>query len=202
MAPDELPSCDDLFMKFFDRWYDNDDRHRKGFEATCPDVFSGKYKKGAPASQLTPLDGETQTKVAAQVARMVEAARSDWKRSFTPKDPISIEGLEDVDRHYDASRIRKLIESSNPEEYGNDYVVVCIELGAVLGRVLKDLRPDFEWVWEWPYWESYLWDPATSDQFKVFHWAIKKMSGFGVDDGLAAKVQFAVQQPWKNKPQE
>ena len=186
-------------MKFFDRWYDDDDRKRKGFKATCPDVYSGKYKKETPASKLTPLLGDTLKGVAAQVDRMVEAAREDWASSFNSPNPISLEGLQDFDRHYDADRIRMVIDRSKPEDYGNDYVVVCIELGAVLGKVLKELRPELEWVWDWPYWESYLWNAETSDQFKVFHWAIKKMSGYGVDDGLAEKVQVVAQQPWKDE---
>ena len=200
MPDGDLPHCDELFMKFFDRWYDDDDRRRKGFKATCPDTFSGHFKKGAPASKLTPLSEETVAKVEAQVNRMVECAREDWANDFDSRDPVSIQGLEDFDRHYDASFVLKVIQRSDPEDFSNEYVVTCCTLGGVLGKVLKDLRPDFEWVWEWPYWESFLFDKATTDQFKVFHWAIKKMSGYGVDDGLVAKVRFAEQQPWKNQP--
>jgi len=199
MSAEELPPCDDLFMKFFDRWYDGDDRKRKGFQATCPDSYSGVYKKGTPASQLTPLVGDTLKGVEAQVGRMVEAARSDWASGVTSRNPVSIEGIGDFDRHYDAARIRQVIDRSKPEEYDNDYVVLCIELGAVIGQVLRELRPGLEWVWEWPYWESYLWDAETSEQIKVFHWAIKKMSGYGVDDGLVAKLRVVASEEWRNQ---
>src|SRR5579864_7652259 len=65
-----LPHCDELFMKYFDRWYDEGDRKRKLHQATCPDVASGMAPVGTPASQLTPLGGETLKKVSSQVERM------------------------------------------------------------------------------------------------------------------------------------
>lgn len=198
MAEPELPSCDDLFMKFFDRWYEDDDRKRKIFKATCPDVARGIAPGGTPAARLTPLIGETLAKVSSQVDRMVESAKGDWPRDYGAIDPISLKGVNTFDQRNDAKRIREVIDRSDPEDFSNEYLVVCCQLGAVLGAVLRKLRPDFEWVWEWPYWESYLYDSETTDQFKVFHWAIKKMSGYGVDDGLEAKIQFAVVQPWKN----
>jgi tRNA G46 methylase TrmB len=35
----DLPQCDDLFLRFFDPWYENKDRKRRGFKATLPDVL-------------------------------------------------------------------------------------------------------------------------------------------------------------------
>jgi len=197
MSDGELPHCDELFMKFFDRWYDDGDRKRKIHKATCPDVASCMVKRGTPASSLTPLLGDTLLKVSDQVDRMIEGARHDWSQDFGAKDPVSLKGLAAFDKHYDARQIQGVIARSDPQDFSNDYLVLCCELGAVMGAVLRQLRPDFEWVWEWPYWESYLYDSDARDQFKVFHWAIKKMSGYGVDDGLEAKLRFAAEQPWK-----
>lgn len=186
-------------MKYFDRWYDEGDRKRKIHKATCPDVASGMAQVGTPASQLTPLRGETLKKVASQIERMVESAKADWPEDFGAKDPISLKGIDAFDRRNDAKRIQEVIDRSDPKDFSNEYLVVCCQLGAVLGAVLRQIRPDFEWVWEWPYWESYLYDSKTTDQFKVFHWAIKKMSEYGVDDGLKGKIQCAVEQPWKKQ---
>lgn len=199
MTKHGLLHCDDLFMKYFDRWYDDGDRKRKGFKATCPDVMSKVYKAGIPAAKLTPLLGETLTKVAGQVKRMVESAKTDWESDYGVTDPISLGGLNAFDKVFNRKKIQEVIDRSDPEDFSNEYLVVCCELGATLGTVLRSLRPDFEWIWEWPYWESSLYDSATTDQYKVFHWAIKKMSDYGVNDGLEAKVKFAAEQPWKKE---
>src|SRR5262249_17492150 len=34
-----LPDADALFLRFFDRWYSESDRRRKGFRATRPDLL-------------------------------------------------------------------------------------------------------------------------------------------------------------------
>jgi hypothetical protein len=39
----DLPHCDDLFLRYFDRWYSNADRKRKRFRATRPDLFDLPY---------------------------------------------------------------------------------------------------------------------------------------------------------------
>lgn len=199
MANPSLPDCDPLFMKYFDRWYEADDRTRKGFDATCPDVLSHKFKVGVTPSQICVWDAETQRKISAQIDRMADCAIADWRKDYGIENAVSIEGLEAFDLFFDAPTLLACLERSDPKDYSNEYVVICCELGAVLGKVLRTLRPDYEWVWDMPYWESFLYDPKTTDVFKVFHWAIKRLSGYGLEDGLVPKLEFAAQQPWKNK---
>ena len=102
------------------------------------------------------------------------------------------------DQHYTRVRIRETIERSDPRDYGNDYLVTCCEFGAVLGRVLMSLEPRLLWRLDWPYWDSTLLDPKTGTAISVFHWAIKKLSAYGVDDGYAAKVNACLRSLTEN----
>ena len=54
-------------------------------------------------------------------------------------------------------------------------------------------RASLDWIIEWPYWESSLFDNKTGHVLAVFHWAIKKMSDYGIDDGFAAKTKACLQ---------
>lgn len=87
------------------------------------------------------------------------------------------------------SRPADPIARSHPEDFGGDYVVLCCEFGAVLGHVMRARQPRLFWYLDWPYWESMLLDPQTGTVIPVFHWAIKKMSDYGVDDGFVPKIE-------------
>ena len=106
---------------------------------------------------------------------------------------INLDWIEAFDQHYDVQKIQEFIDSSDAEDFSNDYVVACGEFGAVLGHVLQTLQPRLIWHYEWPYFESALADPISGNMIPVFHWAVKKMSGYGWDDGFAAKVQVCLQ---------
>lgn len=67
--------------------------------------------------------------------------------------------------------------------------IICCEFGAMLGAVMRSLQPRLFWSPNWPYWESSLIDPASGSEIPVFHWAIKKMSSYGWDDGFAEKTE-------------
>jgi hypothetical protein len=85
-----------------------------------------------------------------------------------------------------------MVEASDPAKLGNELLVLCCEFGAVLGEVLRTAAPRLEWVYDWPDWESGLLDPAHGYRINVFHWAVKKFSDYGLDDGFAAKVAQCV----------
>ena len=54
--------------------------------------------------------------------------------------------------------------------------------------MLQALEPRLSWLYDWPYWESALYDQETRSRINVFHWAVKKMSEYGVEDGLTDKL--------------
>ena len=68
-------------------------------------------------------------------------------------------------------------------------MVICCEFGAILAHVMISLQPRLEWYYEWPYSESAIFDPDNGYVVPPFHWAFKKMSEYGIDDGFALKIE-------------
>ncbi len=190
--PDDMPTlehCDDLFLRYFDRWYSDDDRRRRGFHATKPDMFSAVQLVGKGGPHVSPLTGEGQDKVLKRIASMVDAARGDWPQYLGTTGDIDLDWIQAFDEHYDRERVADVIARSDPDDFGCDYVVLCCEFGAVLGYVIRAMQPQLGWYLDWPYWESMLLDPKSGTVIPVFHWAIKKMSDYGVEDGFVPKLQ-------------
>jgi len=119
---------------------------------------------------------------------MLSAAREDWPEYLSVSGEIGLSWVDAFDRYWNRKRIKDTIRGSDPKDFGNDYVVIVCEFGAVLGHVMRGLQPRLVWYLERPYWESALVDPNRGFVIPVFHWAVKKMSGYGVDDGFAAKI--------------
>src|SRR5579864_2672758 len=72
-----LPYCDELFQKFFDRWYSDSGRKRRPFKATFPDMMQNPALIGMSQAQVSRIDNQTQQKVLHHIAAMLEAARHD-----------------------------------------------------------------------------------------------------------------------------
>ena len=188
-----LPDCDELFLRFFDHWYRDDDRSRKGFPATRPDMTQHDELIGFSGHNAGPLVEETQQVVLDQIGTMIKAARADWPQYLKVSGDIDVEWIDAFDKHYDRERIANVIESADPTSLSNEYVVLCCEFGAALGHVMREIQPRLIWYLEWPYWESSLLDPDTGHLIPVFHWAIKKMSEYGVEDGYVAKLLVSLE---------
>jgi len=192
----ELPHCDELFLRFFDRWYDDDDRRRKGFRATRPDLYQGIDSLAGitpiELAQQSRLAPECRKDVANRIQTILRAAHEDWSRHLSVSGDLNLQWIEAFDAHYQEDQIASVIASSVPEDYANDYLVLSCEFGAALGQVLRQLEGRLLWRYEWPYWESDLVDPVSGNVIPVFHWAIKKMSGYGWDDGFVAKIHLCL----------
>jgi hypothetical protein len=184
----ELPHCDDLFVKFFDPWYDDAARQRRDFKATFPDISQSDTLIGLTQEEASCVVEEGQQHILEQIKRMIDAVRHDWPRYLAVEGEIDSNWIDAFDRHYDRKRIHAVIERSDASNFGNDYMVLCCEFGAALSHVLRSTEPRLVWRLDWPYWDSSLLDPKTGTRISVFHWAIKKMSEYGVDDGFAAKT--------------
>jgi hypothetical protein len=185
----QLPDCDNLFLKFFSRWYKQDELARRGFTATLPDMLEDESLIGLSQTKASRVMKKFQPKVLSQIDGMLEAARGDWPTYLKVSGTVDLDWVDAFDRHYTRAKILQVIERSDPADFGNDYIVICCEFGAVLGQVLRSLQARLVWRLDWPYWDSCLLDAETGSAIAVFHWAIKKMSEYGVDDGFAAKIQ-------------
>jgi hypothetical protein len=183
-----LPLNHTLFVKFFAPWYDEDDRKRHCTETTRGDMIQCDDYRGLKESEACGLTKKCAAQVRRQIKVMVRAARSDWPRYLDVSGKIDLDWIRAFDAHYRPKQIREVIRGSDPKDFSNDYVVLCCEFGAVLGHVMLKMQPRLFWVPDWPYWESVLLDPESGNLVPVFHWAIKKMSGYGWDDGFAEKV--------------
>lgn len=184
----ELPGCDELFMKYFAPWYDEDSRQRKGFEATRPDMVEVASLIGEASETVGPLPEEYRANASRQIEGMLEAARGDFPNLLSVSGEPDLSWVDAFDRYFDRGKIQKLLDVSDPTDFSNEYVVTCCEFGALLASVMKTTTPRLEWYYEHPYWESSLFDPKTGAIIPPFHFAIKKMSEYGVDDGFAAKL--------------
>jgi hypothetical protein len=191
----ELADADALHARFFDRWSKPADRERRGSTATRPDLQNVPAFRGANAADLCPLTETMRQSVLDQVARMLAAARSDWRATVAPHDVLSRDGLAAIDAAFDESAVAELVATSDPADVANAYVVTVCELGVVIGEALRAARPTLQWVPDWPYWESSLVDRASGDVIPPFHWAIRRLSatGFREDVALVDKVGLALQ---------
>ncbi len=185
----ELPNCDKLFLRFLDPWYDEDDRRYRGTSATRPDITHAKNLVGNTPDSFGRLNEEGRRNVRARIDGMLEAVRGDWPNELKVDGDIDLKWIGAFDAHYDRRRIQEVIDASDPTVYSNEYLVLVCEFGASLGYVLRKALPRLTWWYEWPYWESSLFDTETGSVIPVFHWAVKKMSEYGVDDGYVAKVR-------------
>jgi hypothetical protein len=181
-----LPSCDPLFLKFFDPWYEERDRKRKVFKGTRPDA-QAYTRPGIRAKDASPLAQESQERVAKDISVMIDAVKEDFPTYLDVHGEPSIDWINAFDAYYDEQRIKSIIKKSDPKDFGNLYFVTCCEFGALLGHVFTQYRDCLEWLTDWPYWESGILDTTTGVRIHVFHWAVKKMSSYGVDDGFRAK---------------
>lgn len=184
-----IPHCDDLFRQYFAPWYSTDDLTARGFEATRPDLLQYSDHVGKPASDLSPLRADVQEQFIHHLAkRMTDAAVVDFGNLLTLAPPVDFQWIQTIDEHFNVDQIAGLIAESDPTENGNSYFITCIELGTLIATMMQELVPDLEWMADSPYWESSLWHPASGHVISPVHWAIKKLSDYGWEDGLVPKI--------------
>lgn len=186
-----IPDADEIYVAYFDRWYDHEDREQKKFTHTRPDMLD-YYKPGLDVADLTRLTPADQEKVLDQIQVMVRTAKSDWEKYLPVTGEIDEKWIQSIDEHYTTREIAEVIKRSDPADFANELVVAVCQFGAVLGHVLLQSQPRLRWLPEWPYWESSLYDPASGNIIPPFHWAMKKFSSYGVDDGFVPKIHLCL----------
>jgi hypothetical protein len=188
----ELFDAPELYARFFAPWLKPVERERRGADLLRPDLLEVAAFRFVAAAELTTVAPDVAVRVGDQIARMVAAARSDWKEFCGRHDVLSRDGLLAVDRAFDPEAVSQLQSSSDPAEFGNSLVVTACELGAVLGASLVAARPTLQWVADWPYFESTLVDRATGFVVPPFHWAIRRLSAQGAGGGLVERIGVAL----------
>lgn len=177
-----LPSCNDLFVTFFDRWYSDDERSRHGRNGLVRPDFGRCAAPGTPTSEVSPLTPESARKV-------IEFLRGLASAAGGAPGKIDVAWIHGFDTFYNRNNIAKMLESSDPADRRNPYAMTCQGFAAALGEVLIASMPGCEWLPDSPVWESAVYDPRGGVRINVFDWAVKKLSEYGVDDGYAMKVR-------------
>lgn len=180
----KLPHCDILFKKYLAPWYPADNRPLQ----TRPDLYTIAAFQGDPIDldtiqYLTPVYLNDYKNLINST--MLEAALADFQGTH-----IDLVFLEKVDSYFNKAKILELLADSDPTDFGNSYIVTVCELGALLGALFKQ-NNEFDWLYSNPYFHSIIVHKNTGIAIPVFDWAVKKLSGYGVDDGLVQKFQAA-----------
>ncbi|MCI0363768.1 MAG: hypothetical protein L0Y44_04745 [Phycisphaerales bacterium] len=183
-----LADSDFLFMKFFDHWYDADDRKRKGVPTTRPDTTLRTEWIGRDRAELSPIPHPRQVEAFGLIDNVLGLARTKWPDYLPIEQPMALGWVEAFDRYYNPRRIKRLIRWSRPSKLQNKYVSSCCELGAVLGHMMRTMNHRLQWLPDWPFWESSIVDTQSGYVAPVFHWAMKKMSRTAVKSGLVNKI--------------
>jgi hypothetical protein len=188
-----LPSCDALFLKFFDPWYKDEWRKQRPFKGVYPDITQHPSFVGLSQMQASPLDPPVRQKIEKQISGMVEAARTDMRGYLKVGSEIDLTWIQHFDLFANRSRVKDLIDRSDPTTLTNLYAVTSCEFGAAVSHILRTALPRLVWRLDVPYWDSSLLDPKTGTAIAVFHWGIKKLSEYGIGDGYAPKIKACLQ---------
>ena len=92
--------------------------------------------KGLSAEELARLSADGEAGVDKQIQSMVDAANEDWVEFLSVSHPITLDWIDAFDRYYTREEIAEVIDESDPSDYSNEYLVLCCEFGAVLGKCL------------------------------------------------------------------
>ena len=182
-----LPDMDKVFDRFFFPWYPEDEKKSFRKIKVKPDVQSWAEPE-TELSSIQFLKEEGIKKVDEMIQKMIYAASEDWKTYLGVDGEPDIDWVDKFDRYYDKKQVLLLLNKSKADNFTNDFIVTCCEFGAVLGKVLIDLNSGVGWLYDYPYWESSIYDPKTGSLINIFHWAIKKFSNYGIEDGYKPKL--------------
>lgn len=175
-----------LFEEMFWRWYGAEERQAH----TSPKLRADaeQLEPGKAARDLSRFDARAQQAIISKCEGMAEAARQDWN------DLISLlefepDCLRRFLEYWTVDEARRLAVTVEPSKNDNDYVVLCCELGAALGKFYRQRLPEAEWVADMPYWESWLYHPPTGTRINVFHTAIRELSTSRPDTHLLQRFE-------------
>ena len=184
----QLPDRDQLFEEYFAPWYSSLDRARRGHGGVREDIEELGLE--VPPS---PLTEKMRADAAQRIALMADAAGQDWKKLLKISGEPSMAWVTSFDAYFGSKEILDVVMNSSTEAFNNDYLVLCCELGSVIGTVMQGLEPRLTWLYDSPYWESALYDPQTGSRLNVFFWAVKRMSAHGPDDSIADKIRRSLE---------
>jgi hypothetical protein len=171
----ELPDAETVYHHFFGPWFPPEDPRTPMLRSDLEQV---ELEAGQHIRVLSPLTDEGRGKIESQLDRTTRAALQDiptiLRRDANTPDRAMLAELE---AYLTPEKLQDLMRTSNPEKMDNPFLILCCETGALIAEVLQKEWPRLQWIGDFPYFESSLFDLNTKVMIPTFHWAVKLMSG-------------------------
>lgn len=185
-----LRRADELYDRYFGPWYmpERPQLH----PGTRPDIEEVLLEPGQHIGVLQPLDPEQRQMPREKVQGMLGAFLQDGERLLKQKPPLTRDWIAAIDTWATKENVGAILAKSEPMNFSNPYLILCCEFGAGVGDVICQARPTAQWIYDWPYWDSAVFDLNRKIRFPVFHWVVKRMTELGSAESLADKVDAAL----------
>jgi hypothetical protein len=188
MSNDSL-TPEGLFARYFRIWYSRRDISRRSSESLYPDVIEGvKLRESAPYPSN--LSSDDYFRARAAIQEYTQQAQSDFCTHVGLDVHRPLKAVQQLDEYFSQEEIRKVISRSAPNDDGNEFAVLCAELGAFVGAAALSINCNLDWFVDLPFWDSCILDQRRSRIAPVFHWAIKRLSCEGDDELLVPKLSW------------
>jgi hypothetical protein len=185
-----LPPADNLFHTFFAPWYPEQKDGKARLQA---DVELVEFPEGVHIDSLNNLNEDGRNLASRQLNSILLAGKADIGGQLKKRGaPLDLDYVKAIDAHFQPKVVEGVLGQSDRTKYANPYLVLSCELGAIVGETLKTLRPELQWVYDLPYWDSFLFDLNSKTKINVFFWAVRRLSGEWDKQTLSAKVQAAL----------
>ena len=185
-----LPPAYNLFDTYFAPWYPQQKYAKARLQA---DVELVEFPEGVHIDSLNNLNDDGRNLASRQLNSILQAGKMDITGQLKKRGAaMDLDFVKAIDAHYQPKVIESVLAQSDNTKYANPYLVLCCELGAIVGEALKTLRPELQWVYDLPYWDSFLFDLNSKVKLNVFFWAVRRLSGEWDKQTLSDKIQSSL----------
>ncbi len=169
-----LPDAETVYQYYLAPWIPEGDGRPRQLRSDLEEI---ELLKGQHIRILSPLPEDTRLQVEQQLLGMQEAAIQDLGSLLKQEGAPTLDWLEALESWADEEQVQQLFRESPPHEVDNSWLLICCECGALFASLLQQRHPQLQWLPDWPYFESSLFDLNRRVRIPVFHWAVKLLSG-------------------------
>jgi len=185
-----IPAAATLYERYFSPWIPEE--RASTHPGLLPDMEQIELPAGGHIRDIHPLMPDSRPPMKEKVDAMGQACEADWQNLLKLTPAVSLAGIAAYDAWCTPAQLEGILKNSAPNNFSNPYLILCCECGAAVGEVLQRENPQLQWIYDWPYWDSFLFDLNTMTKFHVFHWAVKRMSSDGEEFALKDIVDGAL----------
>jgi hypothetical protein len=185
-----LTPADNLFHTYFAPWYPQQKYGKIRLQADLEQV---EFPEGVHIDSLQNLNEDGRNMAQRQIQSIFQAGKTDISGHLKKRGaPLDLDFVKAIDGHYQSKIIESVLGQSDSTKFANPYLVLCCEIGAIVAEVLRAQRPELQWVYDLPYWDSFLFDLNSKVKLNVFFWAVRRLSAEADRQTLAEKIQAAL----------